>query len=240
MTTVRTIATHQVVQRVYPRPVTEQDERAMLAGRIIDTTVSRCSHEARIGRRPTTTALLAEAEAAYDDGLAEASLDDLPAERSQALAQVAGVLKAFRASPLYGLPRPRSRFVLVNDEVGMYAQPDFWDGRARFFEMKSYRPAPVPPEVALQIECFQLAFPGLEAVLIGFDRHHLPVTTSVQTMPALTPDRRIQVLAEVLVTGRELGEPKVLEYLGAPAAAYVVPKAAMSVEAPDQTAGTRG
>lgn len=222
VTTVRTLATHQLVRELFPRPVTERDERAMVEGRVIDETLSRCSHEARLGRRPTTTALLDFAAERFDTELADAVLPEDAAFREASLARVAGVLRAFRASVLFGLPRPRSRWILVNGEVGLYAQPDFWDGRARIFEMKSYRPLPVPPDVALQVRCFQLAFPRFEAFLVGFDRHRVPVETTVVPIAPPRPEEVEATLREVLRVGRAQGTPKVLEYLEPATAAYTV------------------
>jgi len=45
MTTVRTVATYEIVQITYPRPpVTERDELGMAVGRVIDSSFSRYSH----------------------------------------------------------------------------------------------------------------------------------------------------------------------------------------------------
>lgn len=223
MASVRVIAAHDVVQRLHPRPPrTEQDERALIAGRIIDTTLSQCNHEVRIGRRPTTTALLASAADDYDRELHDADLPADPGERAATLAQIAGVLRAFRASPIYGLARPRSRWILINNEVGMFAQPDFWDGRRRIFEMKSYRPDPLPPDVATQVRCFQLAFPGFEALVIGFDRRQTPVGTTLVRVPEPSGTEVEATLRAAFATGRAEGVPKVVEYLGAPSASYTV------------------
>ncbi|HTT25914.1 MAG TPA: hypothetical protein VMH90_02975 [Thermoplasmata archaeon] len=216
MTTVRTLAAHEVVQYLHPRPVTERDELGMIVGRVIDSTVSTCSHEARIGRRTSTTALLREAEVQFDRGVADADLPMTPAGRATALAQVAGVLKAFRASPVFGLSRPKSRMILINGEIGVYAQPDFWDARTRFYEMKSYRPVPMPPDVATQVRLFQLAFPGFEARLIGFARHLVPVETTLAAVPPPTDAERVALLRAARDIGREKGLPTVLEYVDHP------------------------
>jgi hypothetical protein len=222
MTTIRTIAAHDVVQHLHPRPVTERDELGMIVGLVIDTTVSQCSHAARLGRKASTTALLREAAEQFDRAVAEADLPLPPEARTVSLEQVAGVLKAFRASPVFGLLRPKSRLILVNGEIGIYAQPDFWDGRSRFFEMKSYRPIPMPPDVATQMRLFQLAFPGFEAILIGFARHVLPVGTTVQTMAPVTEEEQRTVLRDGLTVGREKGLTTVLEYVDHPIIPYTL------------------
>jgi len=222
MTTIRTIAVHDIVAHLHPRPVTERDELGMITGLVIDTTVSKCSHDARLGRKTSTSSLVRGATEQFDQAVADADLPVTPEDRTTALEQVAGVLKAFRASPVYGLLRPKSRLIVVNEEIGVYAQPDFWDGRARFYEMKSYRPIPIPPDVATQLRLFQIAFPGFEAVLIGFARHVRPVETTMQLMPPVGETEQQLALRHALLVGREKGLPTVLEYVDHPIIPYRV------------------
>jgi hypothetical protein len=220
MTTVRTIAAHDVVQHLHPRPVTERDELGMIVGLVIDSTLSTCSHDARLGRRTTSASLVRGATEQFDRAVADADLPISPEDRTVSLDQVAGVLKAFRASPIFGLLRPKSRLILINGEIGVYAQPDFWDGRSRFFEMKSYRPVPIPPDIATQLQLFQLAFPGFEALLIGFARHALPVETTIQRIPPVGAQDQDRVLRVALTVGRVKGLTTVLEYVDHPIIPY--------------------
>jgi len=238
MSTLKVLATHQIVQRLHPRPVTEKDERAMIAGRVLDATLARLSHEARTGRRPTATALLAGAESLYEEELAEADLDTDAATRQRLREQVAAVLKAFRGSPLFGLARPRSRLVVINDRVGVYVQPDYWDGRARIYEMKSYAPVPIPPDVRTQLRYFQLGFPGFETVLVGLNRHRIPVPVTQERVPPPTPEETEAALRDALRIGLEVGEPKVRAYLDNPAVAYTVSEAPPSAPASPGPSGT--
>lgn len=223
MTTVRTVATHDIVEAVYPHPVTERDELGIAAGRAIDGALSRYSQEFRDGRRPTASSMRRFAGELLDDGLAESGLRLEPAVLERELAQIAAVLQAFRTSELMGLLRPRSRLVLLDETVGFYAQPDYWNGRDRFYEMKSYRADPLPPAVELQLQLFQLAFPGYRAFLACFDRHTSPVVTSVSEfapMESATAERLLRVAHR---TGRELGTEKVLEYIDSPTVRYSLP-----------------
>jgi len=221
-TRVRTVAAHEVVQTAFPREVTERDEVGMAVGKAIDDTLSRFSHEFSQGRRPTLSAMNRLASEALDRELADADLTLVPAERLAQLSAVSGVLQAFRRSEVMGLPRPRSRLVLINEEVGVYAQPDYWNGRDRFYEMKSYRARVLPPDVELQLRIFQLAFPGFHAFLACFDRHADPVTTDIEEEPPLTPDRQEAVLKLAYGTGREKGVEKVLEYVDNPIVRYTI------------------
>jgi len=223
MTAVKTLATHEVVQSAYPRPVTESDEIGMAVGRAIDETLSRFSHEFAQGRRPTMTSMNRLATEVLDRELADADLVLPPNDRQRHLTAVSGVLQAFRRSEVMGLARPRSRLILINERVGVYAQPDYWNGQDRFYEMKSYAAHPVPPDVRLQLQLFQCAFPGFRAFLASFDRHATPVTTSIEVVPPLEPEALAEVLTLAYRTGLEKGIEKVLEYVDNPVVRYTLP-----------------
>jgi len=222
MTTVKTVAAHQVVQATYPRPVTEKDEIGMAVGKAIDETLSRYSHEFAQSRRPTRTAMVRLAAATLDEELANADVELAAADRERHLAAISAVLHAFRNSEVMGLARPRSRIILINGQVGIYAQPDYWDGHGRFYEMKSYHANPTPPDVQLQLRLFQCAFPNFRAFLASFDRHATPVTTTIEEIPPLDPPRVEEVLRLALRIGLEQGTEKVLEYVDNPIVRYSV------------------
>jgi hypothetical protein len=131
MTTVRTVAAHEVVQAAYPRPVTEKDEIGMAAGKAIDETLSRYSYEFAQSRHPTRTAMNRLATELFDQELADADVQLGPDDRAQQLVAISGVLQAFRKSEVMGMTRPRSRLILIDGRVGIYAQPDYWDGKER-------------------------------------------------------------------------------------------------------------
>jgi len=223
MTVLRTLAAYEVVQRTFPRPPREGDEVAKAIGRAIDTALSQAGHDVRSGRRPTVAGLRTLAESLLDHEVAAAGERLAPDERAKVVEEIHGVLRAYRTSPIFGLPRPKSRLVVIGDEVGIYAQPDYWDGRARFYEMKSYLAIPPPPDVALQLRLFQLAFPGLESVLICFDRHVAPVVPRTQVVPPPTPAEAAMTLRRAYDLAREHGTPKVREYLEGPFVPYPTP-----------------
>jgi len=223
MTTVRTVAAHEVVEATHPRPVTERDELGMAVGTAIDETLSRFSYEFGQGRRPTLTSMHRSAADVLDRELADADLPLTPSDRAKHLESILGVLQAFRKSEVMGLSRPRSRLILINGRVGVYAQPDYWDGRDRFYEMKSYLADPMPPDVRLQMHLFQCAFPDFHAFLACFDRHAAPVTTRVEELPALGHDLQVAVLRVAYRVGAEKGVDKVLEYVENPVVRYTIP-----------------
>ena len=227
MATIRTVPVHEIVRRIYPRPPPEEkDHVAMAVGKAIDGALARFGHEYRLGRRPTATAMRAFGETLLDEGLEEAAIEIPADEREKLLAQLQAVLQAYRRSEILGLPRPKTHVVVINGLVGVYAQPDYWDGKSRFFEMKSYRAIPPPPDVALQIRLFQLAFPRYEAVLVCINRHSNPVETISAVVPPPTSEEATNALRQALDIGREFGVDKVLEYVEGPFVHYTVPDAA--------------
>jgi len=222
MSVIKTVATHDVVQAAYPRPVTEKDELGMAVGKAIDETLSRYSHEFGQDRRPTVTSMQRFATEVLDRELVDADLLLTPGDREHQLSAIFGVLQAFRRSEVMGLPRPRTRLVLINERVGIYAQPDYWNGRDRFYEMKSYLARPPPPDVELQLRLFQCAFPKFRAYLACFDRHATPVATVIEEVSPLEPAMADEVLKRAYRTGLELGTDKVLEYVDNPIVRYAI------------------
>ncbi len=218
------IPAHEVVRRTYPRPPAEEkDEIAMAIGRAIDGALARFAHEAREGRRPTATAMLREAEAIRDEALSDAGITLSGEALGVTQEEFRSVIRLFRQSPLFGLRRPRTRVVVIGGDVGVYAQPDFWDERTRFYEMKSYRAIPPSAEVALQLALFQLAFPTLEAVLYCLDRHARPIAASSAVVPAPTEEERSATLRTADSVGRTHGVEKVFEYVEGPFVHYPRP-----------------
>ena len=224
MTTVRTIPAHEIVRRTFPRPEPEEkDLVAMAAGKVVDTTLSHVGHQMRAGRRPTQSGVMEFATSVLRDTLEESAVSIPTTEEARILAQVARVVQAYRKSEIAGLPRPKTRVVLIGEQVGVYAQPDYWDERARFFEMKSYPTTPAQPEIALQLRLFQLAFPTLQAVLICLNRHVEPVvTTSVPVRPPTSEEASV-ALRSAYDLGLEFGQEKVLEYVEGPFVRYPKP-----------------
>jgi len=223
VTTIRTVATHDIVQSLFPRTVTDQDKLGMAVGRAIDSALAQFSYDFRQSRRPTVSAMSRVAESLLDEGLAEVDTEVTTGERQRLAGQVTGVLQSFRRSEVFGLLRPKSRLILVQEVVGVYAQPDYWNGRDRIYEMKSYPATLALPDVKLQLEIFQLAFPGFRTVLATFDRFSSPVVSKLTEVAPLEARRRDELLRMVHQKGLELGEPKVLEYIDHPAVRYSLP-----------------
>ena len=220
MTSVRTIAAHDVVRHEFPREPTERDRLGMATGKAIDAAVSRLSHEVGQGRRPTQSALGRFAEEQFDREVEAEGLEVPAVDRATAIRQSQEVLRAFRRSELCGLPRPKSRLVLIDDDAGIYVQPDFWNGGSRIYEMKTYRAVPLPPDVELQLHLFQLGFPSAVAYIACFDRHVTPVATYLEPVPPPDETRRAAILEHARTLALTTGMEKVLEYVDAPIVRY--------------------
>jgi len=134
-------------------------------------------------------------------------------------------VKAYRQSEIFGLAQPKSRVIVIGGQAGVYEQPDYWDRRSRFFELKSYPAVPPPPDVTLQLWLFQLAFPQFQAVLICISRHVIPVETTSAVMPPLTQEETASALRLVYDIGNQSGQEKVFEYMEGPFAHYALPAA---------------
>jgi hypothetical protein len=221
VTKIRAIAAHEIVAQTHPRPpAQEADQVAMAVGKAIDETLSQFGHRVRIGRKPTATFLREFAAAALDDALAEQAVEVDPTERERILRRVDGLVKAYRASPIFGLARPKTRVILINGEVAVYAQPDYWDGRGRFFEMKSYPAVPPRPDVLLQVRLFQLAFPKFDSVLVCLNRHSDPVEVTSTVVPPPTEEEARATLALAFDVGSKSGRELVFEYMEGPFVSY--------------------
>jgi hypothetical protein len=223
VTSVRTLAAHDLVELRFPRPPSERNEIGIAAGRVIDGAVSRFSHEASLGRHPSAAAMTRFGEELLEEALAEVVEPPAPEVRERMRVEIEGVLRAFRRSVLFGLSRPRSRLVLIGEEAGYYAQPDFWDRRSRFYEMKSYRAVPPPPDVKLQLQLFQLAYSPGTGALVCFDRHVHPVETLTYEVPPLTAGEAEELLRFAHASALQGGAERVLEFMEVPIVRYPLP-----------------
>jgi hypothetical protein len=215
--TVRTVAVHDVVQQVYPRPPpTERDDVGRAEGKAIDAALNRFSYDAGRGGRPSVSSVVASAETIFREELRDAQLSLDPAAAESFRSRVRDLARLFRQSELAGQARPRTRLLVIDGDAGIYAQPDFWDGRARIFELKSYRAIPPPPDVTLQLELFQLAFPGFEERLVCLDRHATPPSIHAVTVGPIAGPRRLEVLTIARDVARAHGTEKVLRFVDSP------------------------
>ncbi len=220
MTTIKTVAAHEIVRRAFPRPPTERQEFGMAVGKAIDSTLSRYSHQFDRGLRPTVGAMSRFATTTLEEELRDIDLPVETPEKAAAQAQITAVLQAFRKTEVFGLPRPKTRMVLIDELVGVYTQPDYWDRKSRFYEMKSYRAVPPPPDVGLQLRLFQLGFAGFEGFLLCVNRHATPPDVTITPVLPMTEAESAETLGQALKIGLEIGTSKVLEFIDSPVVRY--------------------
>jgi len=115
---------------------------------------------------------------------------------------------AFRKTPAYGVLRDKTRAVVVDGEVAMYAQPDFADDFENvIYEVKSYELDGVWLEASrYQVRLFQLAYPDHAACLIGFKCAPQggvePQILRLEPLSDLPREEVCRLLREVLDFGR--------------------------------------
>ncbi len=103
----------------------------------------------------------------------------------------AELLKAYRRAGLLKYMRPRTRTIVINDRVAVFAQPDLAGG-GYFIELKTFDidPNNIPLYVKKQLEVFQLAFPGYRPVIHAFEWRSGTITHR-RIEPDIKPDERL-------------------------------------------------
>lgn len=169
----KVIATHEYVSNFIKYT---GDKRGMVLGKCLDETVSKMNYynyKYQINRDISLKALKS-----YTVFLkSEFEKHDIVIDKSEMRTYYAmgwKFINAFKKSVLYEnmLLRDRTRIVTINDDVGIYAQPDFVDYADNvIYEMKSFSLKPLPEYVRKQVRIFQLAYPNFNTVIIGFPRN---------------------------------------------------------------------
>ena len=128
----------------------------------------------------------------------------------QILQQASMMLLAYKQTPIYrnSLLRPKTRVVVINDAVGVYMQPDFYDPlNDVFYEVKSYplrKDEYMFKRLCYQIKLYQLAYPKSKAVAVGFCNGNNGNGNSngygyeLLELPSLTPREKLQLLQEIM------------------------------------------
>jgi hypothetical protein len=127
----------------------------------------------------------------------------MPDQRDNILSRGKAMLDAFKSTPAFGLLRPKTRLVVIDDLVGVYVQPDFYDGET-IYEVKTFDPRGVN-YVKYQVKLFQLGYPGSKAILIGFDKAtNKPIILTIDPINDVDKNELMkQALAFGLINGAE-------------------------------------
>ncbi len=117
------------------------------------------------------------------------------------------ILEAFQRTPAFGLLRPKTRLVVIDESIGMYVQPDFYDGYS-IYEVKSFNPTKTR-YAYYQVRLFQLGgYPDSEAVLVGFDGNTLdPIIIRINRISEEDRHRIIMDVAKFGSSNGVEGEP---------------------------------
>ncbi len=116
------------------------------------------------------------------------------------------MLEAFQRTPAFGLLRPKTGLVVIDESIGMYVQPDFYDGDS-IYEVKSFNPAKTR-YAYYQVRLFQLGYPDSEAVLVGFDGEALdPIIIRINKMDEEDRNGIVRDVAEFGSSNGIEGEP---------------------------------
>jgi hypothetical protein len=125
----------------------------------------------------------------------------------QILQQASMMLLAYKQTPIYrnSLLRPKTRVVVINDTIGVYMQPDFYDPCSdTFYEVKSYplrKDEYMFKRLCYQVKLYQLAYPKSKAVAVGFcngNGSNNGYGYELLELPSLTPREKLQLLQEIM------------------------------------------
>jgi hypothetical protein len=131
----------------------------------------------------------------------------------QILQQASMMLIAYKQTPIYrnSLLRPRTKVVVINNAIGVYMQPDFYDPCTdTFYEVKSYplrKDEYMFKRLCYQVKLYQLAYPKSKAVAVGFcngngsnngNGNGSNSGYELLELPSLTPREKLQLLQEIM------------------------------------------
>jgi hypothetical protein len=126
----------------------------------------------------------------------------------QILQQASMMFIAYKQTPIYrnSLLRPKTRVVVINDTIGVYMQPDFYDPCTdTFYEVKSYplrKDEYMFKRLCYQVKLYQLAYPKSKAVAVGFcngnNGNGNGYGYELLELPSLTPREKLQLLQEII------------------------------------------
>ncbi len=140
----------------------------ILFGSIFDKATVKMNYYYKRGVNDFLEAALKYISSTLDDEAAMLGIQLMQNQRNNILSRGRAMLDAFKSTPAFGLLRPKTRLIVIDDLVGIYVQPDFYDGE-NIYEVKTFDPRGVN-YVKYQVRLFQLGYPGSKAILVGFDK----------------------------------------------------------------------
>jgi hypothetical protein len=195
-----TVPAYRIVN--YKYPITEDNPIGIAFGYAFDRALLECNYH---GWAVASTLQYFKGEFirmmnGYSNSITQEQLQ-------QILQQASMMLLAYKQTPIYrnSLLRPKTRVVVINDTIGVYMQPDFYDPCSdTFYEVKSYplrKDEYMFKRLCYQIKLYQLAYPKSKAVAVGFcngNGNGNGYGYELLELPSLTPREKLSLLQEII------------------------------------------
>jgi hypothetical protein len=196
---IKTLPSYSLVN--YKYPITEDNPIGIAFGYAFDRALLECNYH---GWSVASTLQYFKGEFlrmmnGYSNSITQEQLQ-------QILQQASMMILAYKQTPIYkqSLLRPKTRVVVINDKIGVYMQPDFYDPCSdTFYEVKSYplrKDEYMFKRLCYQVKLYQLAYPKSKAVAVGFCNGNNGSNSGYELLelPSLTPREKLQLLQEIM------------------------------------------
>jgi hypothetical protein len=197
-----TVPAYRIVN--YKYPITEDNPIGIAFGYAFDRALLECNY---YGLSVASTLQYFKDEFLRMLMNGHSSSNNITQEQlQQILHQASMMLLAYKQTPIYrnSLLRPKTRVVVINDTIGVYMQPDFYDPCTNtFYEVKSYplrKDEFMFKRLCYQVKLYQLAYPKSKAVAVGFcngNGNGNGYGYELLELPSLTPKERLRLLQEI-------------------------------------------
>ncbi len=138
--------------------------------------------------------------------------------RQQILQQASMMFLAYKNTAIYknSLLRPKTRVVVINNTIGVYMQPDFYDPiHDVFYEVKSFslrKDEYIFKRICYQVKLYQLAYSSSKAMMLGFGNNNNSNGNSISDkvnyelleLPPLRLKEKVQLLQDILTAVNSL------------------------------------
>jgi hypothetical protein len=198
-----TVPAYRIVN--YKYPITEDNPIGIAFGYAFDRALLECNY---YGLSVASTLQYFKDEFLRMLMNGHSSSNNITQEQlQQILHQASMMLLAYKQTPIYrnSLLRPKTRVVVINDTIGVYMQPDFYDPCSdTFYEVKSYplrKDEYMFKRLCYQVKLYQLAYPKSKAVAVGFcngNGSNNGYGYELLELPSLTPREKLQLLQEIM------------------------------------------
>lgn len=203
-----TVPAYRIVNHKYP--IQEDNPIGIAFGYAFDRALLECNYR---GLSVASTLQYFKDEfLRMMNGYSNSNSNNITQEQLQQILQQASMmLLAYKKTPIYknSLLRPKTRIVVINDTIGVYMQPDFYDPCTdTFYEVKSYplrKDEYMFKRLCYQVKLYQLAYPKSKAVAVGFynsngngNGNGSNSGYELLELPSLTPREKLQLFKDIM------------------------------------------